>query len=341
MPINNRGILSLTRERDVSVIQSEFRQAMADKSVTELAMHALEFNEVIIAALVELFMHDTREWADVTFINCTGQLEEAAERTCQASQNIQSIGFVRNLERFVDYAFLRRILSSPTMLSLKSFRLSTTLEVADAAHLAEGLANNTNIEAFDLRWTKFEGESVFELARGLALNQSLHTLDFSACGLNDDEVAAIASALCSNSKVKTLTLNSNNCGELASLQLARLLQMESCPIQKLDMSFQQRDFGRRLECRPLVEAIRRNRSLRILDLTCNLLNDDDALMIGEVLTENSSLQELFLARNKFTDIGVERISACLPNMKGLKKLSLWGNQISENGALALLAGMKL
>jgi Ran GTPase-activating protein (RanGAP) involved in mRNA processing and transport len=361
------GTLSLTRVEDLTVIQNEFDQAKVDTSVTALAFHAIEFNKTIISLLVNLLQYVGNEeqkqqqqqqqiqqrhriWEDVTFVNCTGRTELLASQLCEGSALgtiiIQNLGVVRNLERFDNTSFLSTLL--PTMASLQCLRLSMIIETSDATHLADGLANsNTSIESIDFHWTTFEEKyydtCVSELARGLASNGSLKTIDFSACNLTDVQMSTICRALMGHSTLETLILKSNNCGPLAGQQLAALLESESCRLRKLDLSFQQRELNinKKLECQPIVHALRTNQSLRILDLTCNLLDDGDAEDIGCVLKENSSLGEIFLARNKFTDVGIKKIAQQFIYMKRLQKISLWGNKITEDGAFAILEGVKI
>jgi Ran GTPase-activating protein (RanGAP) involved in mRNA processing and transport len=358
MAVNkSRGVLSLTRVEDISVIKNEFNETKLDFSIEELAFHAIEFNETIILGLIELLEHQQpqqeqyRVWKNITFINCTGQIQLLASQLCDGSREggiiIENLGFVRNLERFDDSSFLENVLTTMTA-SLRCFRLSTTLNAIDTIHLANGIQNNTSVESIDFRWTTFQEEDednatscIARLAQGLASNQTLKTLDFSACNLTDKQMSIICQSILGHPTLETLILNSNNCGTLTGQQIATLLKHTSCRIQKLDLSFQQREINKKLECQPIIEALRKNQSLKILDLTCNLLDDNDLELIGCVLTENTTLRELFLARNKFTNIGIQILANQFRSMKGLQKISLWGNKFTEDGALAILDGIKV
>ncbi|KAL3908349.1 MAG: hypothetical protein SGILL_008517 [Bacillariaceae sp.] len=339
------SILSINREEESHVVVSKLQSAMEDTNLLEVSFNHTDFDDTIVATFLELLAtprskdHDGL-WKNVSFFNCTGKLADAIHRAA-ATNSIARISLVRNLERLESYEFLRTMLQATT--SLRSLRISIPFEAAeDAAFLADGLQQNTSLESVDFRWSAFDSdECVVALSRGLAANQTLTHLHFSSCSLSDDQIYEVCSALRDHPNLETLDLESNNCGDKGGRQIAALLESHNCGLKELNLSFQQRNMvNGKLDCGPVIAALRYNKSLQSLHFTCNGLVDEDAEAIGQILVENSCLEELYLARNKLTDGGIKKLANHLPAMQGLKKLSLWGNKITEDGALTLLDGVK-
>ena len=336
MPINGK-VLSLSLESNSEVLASMLRDAKENDYINEIGFHAITFDEVVSSAFLELLRYNGRTWKTVEFVNCRGQIEHALNLALSINR-IQGLHLVRNIERFNGYGTLGAGLGSST--SLQTLRLTSTVCRVDAILLSEGFAASSILKNVDLRWSVFEEGSIETFATlGLARNKSLQSIDFFGCSLGDDELSFIFMALKGHPCLQFLTLNGNKCGERGSREVADMLSAENCALQKLDLSFQRLDDGKILDISPLMEALTKNTSIETLDLTGNGLQDKDADRIACVARHNTTIRELFLARNKFTDVGVTAIARSLPRMEGLRKLSLWGNPFGEEGARQLLNGM--
>lgn len=350
MPINGR-VLSITgRQTESDVIVADLRSAQkkcqdggggdAKPTFDQIALHAVDVVGAIAEALMNL-LGCRSFWESLILVNCTGDLDGVMLR-CAALDTVKTIELVRKEEQLDKSSFLDKLLRSTK--KMETFRLSTMMLPDDAACVADGIEHSTtSLTSLELRWSTFKPGSAVELARGLKANQSLKYLDFCCCCLDDQQMADVSESLIGHPNLETLSFQSNNCGDLAGRQLASQLTHPRCRLHKLDLSFQLRDDQNqtKLDVRNILSALSKNQSLRVLDLTCNRLNDDDATMIAQVLKENTTLEEVILSRNQFTDVGIKNIAEQLPHMKGLKKLSLWGNMFTEDGAMALLAGLAL
>jgi hypothetical protein len=299
-------------------------QAEENTDIRILHLHREVFDGSTVSGVCDLLERDDRKWDTISYIN-------RGERLLEEKSSDDAI---LSMKRFFGSAF------GPAV-ALKHFRLTTTICLAGAALIADGMRENETIESRDLRWSNFEAGSVTKLCEGLYSNKGLKRLDLSACDLEDYEIAEIVVALRSHPSLESLILAFNNCGIEGGFQLSRLLKSPFCGLCRLDLSFQQRDRGIKLDCQAILNALNNNASLHSLNLTCNRLDDEDAKYIAQALAHNSTLHDLFLARNSFTDVGIKQIATELSVSSGLKKLSLWGNRMTEAGAEALLTAMSM
>ncbi|CAM9750210.1 unnamed protein product, partial [Pylaiella littoralis] len=92
--------------------------------------------------------------------------------------------------------------------------------------------------------------------------------------------------------------------------------------------------------RALASALKKDRSLELLDLTrCNI-GDDGARFLADALRCNSSLRELRLGYNHISAEGASALASLLyaGSSSVLESLELQGNRIGDAGALALANG---
>lgn len=188
-------------------------------------------------------------------------------------------------------------------------------------------------------------DAVSILANGLSVNRHLKVLRMEDCFLQDFQVATVVTALRRHPCLQELSLSGNTLGEETSLALADLLQEPETCLHKLYLDMLSSSTGRgrnrtKLNIQSLANALRHNKSLHTLDLTDNMIDDDDLAMLGRSLMPefikfklktagkayNSSLQCLLLGRNRITDAGLSTLLyRQLYQMRGLKTLTLGGN----------------
>lgn len=307
------------------IAMERLREVREKTDIDVLELYRQEFDISTVSAVCDLLELDDRQWDTISLVN-------RWERLLQEKPSDDAIA---SMERLFGSIF------SPAV-GVKRFRLTTRICPTVTTLIANGLRENQTIESLDFQWSSFEAGSILELCKGLRTNQGLKRLDLSSCDLEDSEIADIVNALWCHPSLDSLILAFNNCGKEGNYQLSRLLQSPFCGLHRLDLSFQQRHRGVKLDCQLLVDALESNNSLHSFNLTCNRLDDEDAERIAHVLAHNSTLHDLFLARNNFTDEGIKHLATALSRTTtGLKKLSLWGNKMTETGAEALLTAMSM
>lgn len=86
----------------------------------------------------------------------------------------------------------------------------------------------------------------------------------------------------------------------------------------------------------LAQALRYNRTIRILDLTGNLIGDDGISAISGALDpRNSALEELRVGKNEISAVGAHYIATLLRQYPRLWRLDLSDNVVYKEGAVAL------
>src|SRR5581483_1158249 len=81
----------------------------------------------------------------------------------------------------------------------------------------------------------------------------------------------------------------------------------------------------------LVEALRTNTTLKILNLCGNLLRDEDTDSLGELLKSNRSITDLKLSGNSITGENIDSFREGLANNDALLYLNLENNSLSDAG----------
>lgn len=88
-------------------------------------------------------------------------------------------------------------------------------------------------------------------------------------------------------------------------------------------------------------ALKRNETLRLLQLDGNGLQDDAAVLLGEVLEVNTAITSLDLDSNSIGDQGISRVAQALRKNSRLQELQLQCNQVSSSGGAALGKALKV
>eukprot|EP00850_Spirogloea_muscicola_P022005 SM000272S10272 [mRNA] locus=s272:46412:52119:+ [translate_table: standard] len=86
---------------------------------------------------------------------------------------------------------------------------------------------------------------------------------------------------------------------------------------------------------PLADALYRNCSLQVLNMSCNGLSDADVVMLMECVVGSMSLKALYLYGNALGDSAASSISKAIRAGLPLQVLELSLNEIGDAGALAL------
>ena len=130
---------------------------------------------------------------------------------------------------------------------------------------------------------------------------------------------------------------SNFCGQDAYVALANILQSPLCHLKKLDLSHTIIDD----EITILANALRTNKTLKLLKLRGCGIRDQSAMALGNALENNNVLKALQLDANlHVTSEGWRRFSACLQNTNSaLDRLSIQECSIDDESMAELASAL--
>jgi hypothetical protein len=205
---------------------------------------------------------------------------------------------------------------------------------------SEGLAANPTLTCLDYSKCVFEDEGSFAtLMAGISLHQSLRTLHLEACFLEDAQIEQLFSHGLPNC-IQEIYMGVNFLQSRGTRALATLLQSNTHPIQKLDMS-RQDVWDDRSYFYLLIDALEVNTTLVSLDVSSNFLDDSHLRLLAKALAKNSTLQELNIGGNSFdSSEGMASFSERMPFMNGLQCLRMTNTRLTNNLLESLVQGMK-
>lgn len=178
-------------------------------------------------------------------------------------------------------------------------------------------------------------------AEVLAENKMLVALDLGDTQLKTGTVIAFASALNSNAKLKAINLDNPRLFSLqeeTTVHLAKMLRNNSSLVEIHLRKHRIGDFGADW----IADNLRLNRNLKILDLSCNEIDDEGCHSISLHLLQHSTpLEKLELSQNRVRDDGAFHLANALLTNKRLLALGLSGNLIRSEGLMSLFSALKI
>jgi Ran GTPase-activating protein (RanGAP) involved in mRNA processing and transport len=191
--------------------------------------------------------------------------------------------------------------------------------------LAAAISASGTLSDLDLAYNKFGNEGTKYIAQTLkpstvskglfglqstTIDSNVQMLYLQGNEIGDGGVAFLCDAMKSNKSLKHLFLQGNRIGERGIMELAHILSLKTCVLQTLDISGGEH------------EEI------------SNDFRDDGAKLLAEALSDNTSLLQLFLDRNKISNEGAHAFSKILPK-SNLVNFSLAYNEIGNDGVKQL------
>jgi hypothetical protein len=326
---------------DSPTIAKLLLKTMESPHVKDLEMRFVDLDDTISKALEELLGCHSRDWQNISVVECTGCEGEFWTPLYMALDRCKRLVLNHNN---LDYRGFQRLGQSlRSNRTLKSLHLKRdTLIGANATVLFEGLQANNTIEELVLNFCRFDQQGVDALSKSLQNNTSIKTLDFGACYLPDHFVEQIISSLVDHTTLKSLVLTLNSCHEGGTQAIARLLRSDYCRLTHLNLSHQKDGDNQKPCMESLAEAIQVNTSLTSLKLSRNSLRSCEISSLIRAMTINSTLRNLDLTNNHIDDAGFKEVANSLPNMKGLESLHLMNNDIRDEAAIgeAMLTGIR-
>jgi Ran GTPase-activating protein (RanGAP) involved in mRNA processing and transport len=82
---------------------------------------------------------------------------------------------------------------------------------------------------------------------------------------------------------------------------------------------------------PIIQALRDNGSLKILDLSGNEMMDREGVQLADAIRANQTVTNLRIARNKIGDVAAERLANLFKHTENIAEFDCSWNQSMYNG----------
>ena len=186
----------------------------------------------------------------------------------------------------------------------------------------------TPLKELDLKDTGVGEEDCAQLA----LLIDLEVLDISDNSLSSNSVASIMEGQLQNSTIQKLQMEGSHLSEENYVSLSSLLQKSVCQLRELHIN----------ECGihgegaiHLWTGLTNNHSLTTLVIDNNPIGDIGAAALGDMIRDNTVLEELYMQKCEITSQGFVQLAAGLISNTSLKTLWLSGNHCGMEGAMAI------
>jgi hypothetical protein len=211
----------------------------------------------------------------------------------------------------------------------------------------EGMSQNRSIKTLEIRSVGVEGwiinaGSWIILGSFFENNRNLSNVDV-GCGLDHDSAQNLASALgrMHQNSLKHLSVENTEIGDEGITDIVTALRLQS---QLKCLQLYSNDIGRD-GCIALVNTLSRwphSNKLEALHLDYNVVNDEGLHALVSGLMNCCSLKQLELDGNQsITTAGLRSISPLFQSEShSLEKLSLYGINFGDDGAIALAEGLR-
>uniref|UniRef100_A0A8C6RK83 NACHT, LRR and PYD domains-containing protein 9B n=1 Tax=Nannospalax galili TaxID=1026970 RepID=A0A8C6RK83_NANGA len=273
----------------------------------------------------------------VCYLHCRAHIHFWGKLCSVFSKNFQALELDSCNFNETSFKILCEALSSPVC-KLQSLTCSFMSDIGNGSLLFQTIAKNSCLKYLNLYGTKLSCHSVGSLCQVLQdPSCKVEDLLLGKCSITSPSCRAIASVVLCN-KVKRLSLVENPVKNKGVRLLCEALKQPTCALETLLLSYCCLTF---VACGHIYEALLSNKSLSLLDLASNHLEDNGIISLCEALkSPNCPLQALWLSGCSLTLECCEDLSAVLVCNKRLKTLKLGNNYLVDAGVQLLFEALR-
>jgi hypothetical protein len=299
---------------------ADLEKAQSDIAALSICFKEIDINRPVASAFLQLLRGDNRSWEAIAvdILRQKARWENITLEDCDGESMDLLISFILNLDQCAFVHMSNLVLSPHSAWSLQSLSFTKSLQ-------------KLQLDLIDLG-----SFAVPSLCKGLQENTSLTCLIASRCGLGDKQVKELVSRL--PKQLEELRIFGNKCRSQGLEALTELLQT-STHLKILDLSYQhvQENEHADFDVSWLAGALIKNKTLKVLDLDNDSIDDGHLTHLCAALCKNSTLEELMLNHNHISAAGIALLASKFGDMKGLKKISMFSNLFDAPGAPAAAA----
>ena len=299
-------------------------------SLNQLVLSDISLNPDIVSALEDL-VRSNEVWEAIYMEFCEGDMA-AAISAVLAHNNVRKLEITGSLDsQCIDVVSYFLTIKD----TLVEIALLVQMDGEQAASLVRSLPNS---QVRCLRFIKstFEENAVQHLINFFLQDSNIETLQFDRC---DNNVSALLDAIDRRSSLQNLEITGDLCNLRLQGTLSKILLQKQIKRLTLRQSMEPPEaVPFRLDW--MTPGLKACSSLNVLDLSGTFLNDSCLLTLIDCLCFNDSVQELRLHENRVTNDGAKAFGTSLPEMQGLRRVFLHRNCFEEEGAKAILEGIR-
>ena len=261
---------------------------------------------------------------------CTGLRQNASITSLNLSTDT---GFKKNVLGERGAEALAAVLKERN--TLRTLRMGNVGGNGLATLALHGLHSTKSVRVLDLRMNHIGDEAIYDVLAPLQ-DSLIEELDLSRNDLTDTSTTAILGLIETSKSLRSLDLSWNSLGKPFTSSLSKVLEA-STTLESLCLDGNSQ-LGAQKGANPIFEGLLKNSRLRSLSLAkCNI---KDCTLIGRLLKNSQSMQELNLSNNHIVDDGCVSIARALETNPALTRLDLSYNSIGDEGGLKLATCLK-
>ena len=212
---------------------------------------------------------------------------------------------------------LQSALCKTTALMVNELNIADNQLSSSSSKYIQDIILNKSIKTLHIQGNHLQDGDYLQI---LAQSDSLEVLDISENEIKTEGAIRIFKALKSKHNcLKTLILTNNSITKCAADEIGLAL-MTNNTLEHLDLSHN------KLQSTGIVKIMdsltKGNKTLKVLDVECNDINDLAAVNIANTLASNTSLEQLNLSGNSFKTKGAVKILNALESNRTLKTLCM-------------------
>ena len=268
---------------------------------------------------------------NILHLNDNVMTEEAAEDLADVIKNSTHLKqlCIANNKLGVSAAVILQALTRTSNLEVLNLNGSNlTGEVVE--HLVSVIKNNSRLKQLYLSSNDFKS-SVSAILRALKENSRLNVLNLNDNVMTEEAAEDLADVIKNNTHLKQLCIENNKLGVSAAVILQALTRTSNLEVLDLDGS---NLTGEVVE--HLVSVIKNNSRLKQLYLSSNDFKSSVSVIL-RALKENSRLNILHLNDNVMTEEAAEDLADVIKNSTHLKQLCIANNKLGVSAAVILQA----
>ena len=341
IPDNNSGLLQSVESLDLSYNQ------FCDSGIAELFC-ALKFNKTLRTLNISLdnIIH-TVGISDMTLSKSINNISDEGVKKLIESVEVNTT--LQNLD------ISHNVISDDSTLAISDYlKINSTLcklslscnKITDegAKRLAEAIQVNKTLQELNISKNWVSKEGVMRIVEACTINRTLHKLVCTHNNLSKSGLAAINEYIKKENAVQIFVGSWNSLYTKNSqltfktiFQLSYLQQKVQSDDDNIDEELWFID--EITDPKNLREILQCCLDVQHVNLT-NTMTDDQMLIFCDCLMNNSTLTELKLSSNEFTDEGAKRLAEAIKVNTTLQELNLSMNKITDEGTKRLAVAIQ-